>query len=104
VFDIGAGEFIVIALVALLIIGPERLPAMAKQWTATLRAIREQAARARTDLQDSVGADVAEVADLIRQADPRRILDGDSRGTTNSDAATVRRSTPAAPDWDPDTP
>jgi len=40
VFDIGAGEFIVIALVALLIIGPERLPAMAKQWTATLRAIR----------------------------------------------------------------
>jgi sec-independent protein translocase protein TatB len=102
-FDIGAGEFIVIAIVALLVVGPERLPALARQWTSTLRAVREQAAKARTDLQDSVGADVANVADMLRQADPRRILnDGVLGQPTTVQAQSV---TPApAPLWDADTP
>lgn len=106
-FDIGAGEFIVIALVALLIVGPERLPTIARQWAGTLRAIREQAARARADLQDSVGADVKDVADLIRQADPRRLLDADdapSQGQANRQTARTSSSVPPAPAWDADTP
>jgi len=107
VFDIGAGEFIVIALVALLIVGPERLPSIARQWTGTLRAIREQAARARADLQDSVGADVNDVVDLMRQADPRRLLDADieqQSGQVNRPSARASSSVPPAPAWDADTP
>ena len=104
-FDIGAGEFIVIALVALLIVGPERLPTLARQWTTTLRAVREQAAKARADLQDSVGADVAEVADMLRQADPRRFFDADvDVQSPQSGSGTSQRNAPTAPAWDADTP
>lgn len=106
-FDIGAGEFIVIALVALLIVGPERLPALARQWAGTVRAIRDQAARARADLQDSVGADVNEVADMIRQADPRRLLNADdaqSSRAADRETGALRRTSPPAPAWDADTP
>ena len=105
-FDIGAGEFIVIALVALLIVGPERLPALARQWVQTLRAVRQQAATARADLQASVGTDVAEVADLLRQSDPRRLFSEDIAGAAQPERAPAKptRSEPLAPLWDPDTP
>ncbi|MBU6213628.1 MAG: Sec-independent protein translocase protein TatB [Actinomycetales bacterium] len=105
-FDIGAGEFIVIALVALLIVGPERLPALARQWVQTLRAVRQQAATARADLQASVGADVAEVTDLLRQADPRRLFTDESAQRQQPERSTAKpaRNEPLAPAWDPDTP
>ena len=105
-FDIGAGEFIVIALVALLIIGPERLPTVARQWVQTLRAVRQQAATARADLQASVGTDVADVADLLRQSDPRRLFSDEPAGRREPEqsAAKASRPEPLAPAWDPDTP
>ena len=49
-FDIGIGEVVVIAVVALLVFGPDRLPAMARQWRDFMRNVREQATRARADL------------------------------------------------------
>lgn len=98
-FDIGAGEFIVIAVIALLVVGPERLPQLAKQWVSLVQGIRAQATRAREDLRDSVGGDVAQVTEFLREADPRRILE-----ESTGNAATVRPVRPPAPLWDADTP
>lgn len=105
-FDIGAGEFIVIALVGLLIVGPERLPALARQWVHTLRAVRQHAASARADLQESVGADVSEVSAFLREANPRRMFTdaADAEPAAGASGAPARRSEPSAPLWDADTP
>ena len=99
VFDIGAGEFIVIVVVALLIVGPERLPQLARQWVSLVQGLRSQAARARDDLRDSVGADVADVTQFLREADPRRILD-----EPTATAPSPKPARPTAPLWDADTP
>lgn len=98
-FDIGAGEFIVIVIVALLIVGPDRLPQLARQWVSFIQGLRAQAARARDDLRDSVGGDVSEVAQFLREADPRRILD-----EPGQPARQARPVQPPAPVWDADTP
>ena len=45
-FDIGPGEFLVIAVVGLLIVGPERLPKMLAEAVRWLRVLRDQAVKA----------------------------------------------------------
>ena len=97
-FDIGAGEFIVILVIGLLIVGPERLPQLARQWVGLVQGLRSQASRARDDLRDSVGADVTEVTQFLRDADPRRILD------EPNPPVHARPARPPAAVWDADTP
>ena len=45
-FDIGMGEFLVIAVIAVLILGPDRLPKAIAEGSRWLRALRDQAANA----------------------------------------------------------
>ena len=64
--DIGAGEFAVIAIIAVLILGPDKLPraiATVLSWT---RMLREQAAKARTEIVAAADVDPTISADLKR--------------------------------------
>jgi sec-independent protein translocase protein TatB len=64
--DVGLGEILVIALVGLLVFGPDRLPEMAAQAGRWLRDLRSVVASARADLSASTGIDPSIVADPKR--------------------------------------
>jgi len=67
VFDIAWGEFIVIAVVALIVIGPKELPAVLRaigQWTTK---IRRMAAEFQGQFQEALRE--AEMADLKKEVD-----------------------------------
>src|SRR6266852_9386166 len=66
-FDIAWGEFIVIAVVALIVIGPKELPAVLRaigQWTTK---IRRMAAEFQGQFQEALRE--AEMADLKKEVD-----------------------------------
>ena len=71
-FGIGGSEFIIIALVALFIFGPDRLPGVAKQAARLLRDVRRWTTKARADLTDTLGPEFEnfDLADL----NPKRFV------------------------------
>lgn len=73
-FGIGLGELLVIGVVALLVIGPERLPATAAQAGRMLRSLQEAAGRARRDLDEALGPEITDLARSVQDLDPRRAL------------------------------
>lgn len=78
--DIGFGELLVIAVLALLVFGPDRLPKAAAEAARTLRQIRTAAVAARRDLVDAAGLEgddeLRQAVRDIRDLDPRRVLTG----------------------------
>ena len=71
-FDIGFGELVMIAFVAILVFGPDKLPELAKQAGKFLRQMRNFATNARDELRAELGPEYADLdlADL----DPRAIV------------------------------
>ncbi len=53
-FDIGFWELLVIAIVLLLVMGPERLPDVAKQAAFFIRKARQGVFRLKTEMQDEL--------------------------------------------------
>jgi sec-independent protein translocase protein TatB len=80
VLDIGLGEVVIIAIIALLVFGPEKLPKMAADAAKTLRQVRQMASAARKDLSDAAGlhddAGLGQTVRDIQSLDPRRALRG----------------------------
>jgi sec-independent protein translocase protein TatB len=72
VFGVGLTEFAVIAFVAVLVFGPERIPDIAKQAGAMIRQLRRFANAARDELRDELGPDYADLE--LRDLDPRTIV------------------------------
>ena len=75
-FDsIGWGEVMVIALAALFIFGPERLPTLAKDAATGLKRLREAITGMREQMNESLGDDLAELRDLdLRKYHPRTFI------------------------------
>ena len=75
-FDsIGWGEIVVLALAALFIFGPERLPTLAKDAAAGLKRVREAITGVREQMNDSLGDDFAELRDLdLRKYHPKTFI------------------------------
>jgi sec-independent protein translocase protein TatB len=65
-FDIGIGEILLVAVVGLLIFGPERLPKAAADAAKWLNQIRSMASSARKDLADSAGVDLSETVETVK--------------------------------------
>jgi sec-independent protein translocase protein TatB len=76
VFDsIGWGEIIVLALAALFIFGPERLPDLAKDAAAGLKKARSMITGVRAQMDESLGDDLAKLRDLdLRQYHPKTFI------------------------------
>lgn len=53
--DIGAGELLGLALVALLLVGPNKLPTFAKDAARFIRKVRDFAQSATSDLRENLG-------------------------------------------------
>lgn len=76
-FDINGGEFLIIVVLALLLVGPERLPQYAAQLARLVRRLKSFAADAKDRVADELGPEIADVdwSKLDpRQYDPRRIV------------------------------
>ena len=71
-FGVGLPEMAVIALVAILVFGPDKLPELAKQAGAVLRKARDFANSARDDLRSELGPEFADLE--LRDLDPRAIV------------------------------
>lgn len=71
-FGVGLPEFAVIAFVAVLVFGPDRLPDLAKQAGAMLRQARKLANSARDELREELGPEFADLE--LRDLDPRTIV------------------------------
>jgi sec-independent protein translocase protein TatB len=72
VFGVGLQELALIAFIAVLFIGPERMPELARQAAAILRKARDFANSARDELRDELGPDYADLE--LRDLDPRTIV------------------------------
>ena len=57
-FDIGGPEFLALAVLALLVFGPDKLPKVAADLARTLRHLRRVAADAREDVRRELGPEL----------------------------------------------
>ena len=76
-FGINGYELIVLAILAVAILGPERLPEYASQLARLVRELRRMATGAREQLREEVGPEIDDVDWRKldpRQYDPRRII------------------------------
>lgn len=93
--NIHGGELIILAILAVVILGPERLPEYAAKLSQMVRGLREMAEGARKHLRDEMGPafDDVDWKQLDpRQYDPRRIVR--EAFTTPTDTATPRSDKP----------
>ena len=71
-FNIGPMEFVVLALVAVIVLGPDRLPQFARDAANLLRTLRDLATGARTQLRDELGPEFADLD--LRNLNPRTAI------------------------------
>jgi sec-independent protein translocase protein TatB len=72
VFGVGLLEFAVIAVIAILVFGPDRLPDLARQAARILQQVRRMANNARDELRSELGPEYADLE--LRDLDPREIV------------------------------
>jgi len=72
VFGVGLAEAALIAFVAVLVFGPDRIPDLAKQAGQMLRKAKQFANAARDELRDELGPEYADLE--LRDLDPRTIV------------------------------
>jgi sec-independent protein translocase protein TatB len=80
-FNIGPLELVVLAFIGIVVLGPDRLPGLAKDAARLIRTLREVAVGARARLRDDLGPEFADLD--LRSLHPRTLL----RQTLLEDAA-----------------
>lgn len=71
-FGVGLPEFAVIAVVAIFVFGPDKLPDLARQAGRMVRQVRRLANNARDELRAELGPEYADLE--LRDLDPRQIV------------------------------
>ena len=111
---LGWGEVGVLLLLALFIVGPERLPGLAADAGRTLRSVRKQVKGLTDDIKTELGPEFADVD--LRSLHPRTFVqkhlleDDDEPAPSTYDvmrgagatAAAARLAPGEVPPWDPD--
>ena len=95
--NLGWAELAVLAVVAMLVFGPERLPKVAADAGRLVRELRRMARGVSSDLRDEMGIDI----DEIRRLDPRRFFDEDEPATAAAPAGPAL-APGEQPPFDPD--
>jgi sec-independent protein translocase protein TatB len=85
-FDVGMGEIGLVAIVALLVLGPERLPGAARTAGALVRKARQSWQNVRAEIESELAAE--ELKNSIRRAaaaaDPRADINAALRDVVNA--------------------
>jgi sec-independent protein translocase protein TatB len=72
VFGIGLPELMVIAVVGVVVFGPDRLPELARQAGRMVRQLRNLAQSAQTQLREELGPEYADLR--LTDLDPRQAI------------------------------
>ncbi|HUY44528.1 MAG TPA: sec-independent translocase [Streptosporangiaceae bacterium] len=112
--DLSFGKILVLAVIAIVVFGPDQLPKLASQAGRTLRELRRLADGATRDLREGLGPEFAdfEVSDLhpanfVRKHlfdDPDGGQDGATSGTSSAagPVATATLAQEETPPFDPE--
>ena len=94
-FNVGPMELVVLAIVGLVVLGPDRLPGLAQDGARLLRTLRELATGARTQLRDELGPEFTDIdlTGLNPRTAIQRTLFGDGVNMTELDASHAIRRT-----------
>lgn len=94
-FDIGFGKLALIAVVALLVLGPERLPRVARTAGALIRRARNSWASVRSEIERELATD--DIKRSIREAAEAVDIRADVNSAANSIHDAVRKPMTGAP-------
>jgi sec-independent protein translocase protein TatB len=72
VFDLSIGKILILAVIALIIFGPNELPKMASQAGRALRDLRRIAEGAKNDLREGLGPEFANLE--LEDLNPKRFV------------------------------
>jgi sec-independent protein translocase protein TatB len=92
VFDLSLPKLLVLAVIALVIFGPDELPKIAAQAGRALRDLRQIAAGAMNDVRDGLGPELADFE--IEDLNPKRLAQKHLFDDLNADQAAPQQ--PAA--------
>ncbi|HUV17795.1 MAG TPA: Sec-independent protein translocase protein TatB [Ilumatobacteraceae bacterium] len=106
-FNLQGSEIIVILLIALVVLGPEKLPDAVRKFTQTYSELKKMSSGFQSELKSALDEpmrEIRETANLVRDAaDPRKIMseaEAEQRVLDDADAAAARTVEPNAPnDW-----
>jgi sec-independent protein translocase protein TatB len=98
-FNVGGGELLVILLVALLVLGPQRLPGAARQVGRVMGDIRRISAGFQQELRDALDAD--EAPPRRKEPVPLAKAVADADDATSASAASAAADAPPTPDPGP---
>jgi sec-independent protein translocase protein TatB len=102
VFGVGLQEMALIAFIAVLVFGPDKLPDLARQAGRMARQIRTFANAARDELRTELGPEYADLQ--LRDLDPRVIVRKHIMEAMNEDEATEAKRVRQRPLRDGETP
>ncbi|MBN9621132.1 MAG: Sec-independent protein translocase subunit TatB, partial [Actinobacteria bacterium] len=71
-FNLSPWHLLVLAIVGLVLLGPEKLPGLARDAARMIRTLREMATGAREQLRDELGPEFADVD--LRNLNPRTVV------------------------------
>ena len=100
-FDLSIPKLLVLAVIALVVFGPDELPKIAAQAGRALRDLRQIAEGAKNDLRDGLGPELADFE--IEDLNPKRFVHKHLSGDLNADqwrgtTSPVRRSAESRPE------
>jgi sec-independent protein translocase protein TatB len=72
VFDLSIGKILILAVIALIIFGPNELPKMASQAGRALKDLRRIAEGAKNDLREGLGPEFADLE--LQDLNPKRFV------------------------------
>jgi sec-independent protein translocase protein TatB len=106
-FDLSFGKILVLAVIAIVVFGPDQLPKIASQAGRTLRELRRLADGATRDLREGLGPEFAdfEISDLHPANFVRKHLLDDldaPGGTASATAGTTTLAREEIPPFDPE--
>jgi sec-independent protein translocase protein TatB len=107
VFNLQGSEIIVILLLALVVLGPEKLPDAVRKFTQTYSELKKMSTGFQSELKSALDEpmrEMRETANLVRNAaDPSKLMaeaDAEQRVLDDADTASDRLSDPTpANDW-----
>ena len=71
-FDIGPLEFVALAVIALLVLGPDKLPRYAADATRMLRQVRRMASDAKAEVSRELGPELQDIS--MADLNPRSLV------------------------------
>jgi len=93
-FNIGPFELIVLAFVGVIVLGPDRVPGLARDAARLIRSLREMATGARTQLREELGPEFADLD--LRSLNPRtaitQVLLGEELAAGGNPTAAFKRA------------